>query len=133
MSETVKSIRVFNALSTAAGATSGSSAPIDLNVLGSVGYFTGIATVTGTGTATIGYEVSYDDGTTWFKPSSQAAISTAKTIFTGLTASAGPDSDGKYAAQLTSIAPNSLIRFYITETGSSNAVVVTFDFLVQGE
>lgn len=123
---------VFSALSVAASATSNSEPKQGLNLsdIGVEGYFSAEIVITGTGTATIGYEVS-SDGANWEKPSTTGAISTALTLATGLTAGGGPASNGRYFMQLTNIPTTEWLRFYITETGTSNAVVVTLTLIMQ--
>ena len=133
MSKRIERKPIYNAFSVATSATSASfplGKGVSLDELGAEGFFSAEITITGTGTATIGYEVS-SDGDTWFKGSTQAAISTALTVATALTAAAGPDSDGKYLIQLININTAKYIRFYITETGGAAAVVVTMNLIAQ--
>lgn len=128
----IKENPVFTTIEVAAGATSRSFPPngIGLNDIGVEGYAAVEVTVTGSGTATLGYQYS-SDGITWRKPSTQAAISTVETVATGLTASGGPDGDGEFFFQLENLKTNKRVRFYITETGSSNSVTVTLKLLIQ--
>jgi hypothetical protein len=125
----IKKNKVFDAVSTAASATS-NSVGLDMNQSGVDGYFGAEITVTGDGTATIGIEGS-SDGATWFKTSTTAAPDTALTIVAGATDAGGPDSDGKYLIQVNNIVTSKFIRFYVTETSTSNAVVVTMTLLEQ--
>jgi hypothetical protein len=127
----IKKNKVLSALAVTQNTTSASlpAGGLDMNVSGVDGYFSAEITVTGAGSATIGYECS-SDGATWFKPSTQAAADTAITVATGFDASGGPDSDGKYYMQLTNIPTCNFLRFYVTEE-NVGAVTVTMTLIEQ--
>ncbi len=133
MSDVITKATIFTSLSTAASATSTSfpQQGINMNELAVEGYFSLHVTATGTGTATIGMEISPDAGATWIKPVATGALTTALTLLTGVTVTSGADGDGVIFAQVDNIPTNELIRFYVTETGTSNAIVISMDLIAQ--
>ena len=121
----VRSNKIISAVSTAASGTSASypEAGFSFKENGSPSTYALQVVVTGSGTATIGYKCS-SNGTDFYKPSLAASASTALVVAAGLTASGGPDSDGKYYFSISAPVCDS-IKFYVTETGASSAVIVT--------
>lgn len=132
MTTPIQKNHVLSSVSIEANTTSGSfpAEGLPLSVMGAQGFAAVEITITGDGTATIGQEYS-SDGSTWFKPSTQAALGTEETIATGLVKTGGPDGDGKYFIQLENFKTNMRVRFYGKETVGSNSVTVDMTLILQ--
>ena len=133
MTKRIEKNRVFDSTLVAASATSTDRVGSTINMAqyGVDGSFAAQITVSGSGTATIGFKCSTDDDINFYTPSASTAISTALTIGAGLTATGSPSSDGNYYIPITNIPLCKEMSFYITETGTSNTVTVTMDFCFQ--
>lgn len=109
-----------NAVTVAASGSSTSTA-IDFGAIKRTwqpdGYFSIQVTLTGSGTAKFEYLIS-NDGVNFIEPTS------ASDIATGFTATSGPSSDGKDLFEF-SPEPCRYMKIKVTETGTSNSVVVT--------
>ena len=123
---------VIASVSVAAGQSSASfpHAGLDLDANNVQGNFGAQVVITGDGTATIGFECSAD-GSTWIKPSDPIVPGTALTIASGLTKTGGPGGDGKFYFPVEELPTSKYIRFYATETGGANAVVVALTIVFQ--
>lgn len=115
-------VSVFGGTSIAKSANSSSTA-VDLAAIKPEGHFSLQIALSGSGTAKGEYTIS-NDGNTYIEPSS------ATDIFTGLTATGGPGSDGKniypFHPELARY-----IKIKITETGGSSSITVTATLAIQ--
>ena len=117
---TIKQTHASTAISASESST---SAAVDLGAIKPNGYFSLQVTLSGSGTGKGEYLLS-NDGITYLEPSS------ASDIFTGLTATGGPGSDG---ADIYSFSPEiaRYLKIKITETGGSSSITVTTTLAVQ--
>lgn len=122
MNNFVKTTRLFSAETIAAGQTSTCSA-IDLRNIAQQGYFSIQLAVTGDGTAKVEYQCS-NNNSVFMEP--QSAVD----IITGFTKTSGPGSDGK---GFYSFSPETCgwLKIKVSETGSTQAIVVTLDIAIQ--
>jgi hypothetical protein len=112
----IKTNKVFNGVTVAAGASHTSEA-IDLSIHNSVGYFSLHTKVTGTGTCKIEFLCSNEDIINETDDLAFTLPAAGSTVATGLTVAT-------YFHSI-SIPLCKWVKFKITETGASNAVVVT--------
>ena len=118
----VKSFRAMNTQTVAASGT-GTSLTVDLNDLECTGSISVQYIITGDGTCTIEWQQtsignSPKNATNFVKPSS------GYTLATGLTDTSGTGSNGEDVLSLPT-SPGNFLQLVVTETGTSNSVIVT--------
>lgn len=117
-------IKLFDAQTIAAsGNASNPGNGIDLQRFAQSGFFSVQYLITGDGTAKIEYTLSHD-GATYLEPSS------ASDIGSSLTKTTGPGADGK---DILPFSPELArwMKIKVTETGTSQAIVVTLWLAIQ--
>lgn len=118
----VNAIKLMDAVTIAASGTA-TSVIADINALESKGNLAVQLILTGTGTATVEWEQT-SDGNNINTATNFTQPTGGYTLTTGFTVTSGKGGDGKNIIPL-STSPCNFLRLKVTETGTSNAVVVT--------
>lgn len=98
-------------------AASGSATTTPFSISGFEGYLSVFFQLTGSGTATLIYELSHDN-VNW------SQVTTLSTLVTGFVVTSGPASDGKNFIYFNPPVA-AWLRFKVTETGTANPIYVT--------
>lgn len=113
-------IKVYPLIDTLYIAASGSATTEPVDLSGSEAECSLYVALTGSGTASLRYEVSLDN-VNW------SQVTTYSSLFTGFTATSGPASNGVDYLYF-SPPPAAWLRFVVTETGTANPIYVTLIF-----
>jgi len=124
----VNAVRLMDSVTIAASGTA-TSLIADINALESKGNLAVQLILTGTGTATVEWEQT-SDGDSELNATNFTQPSGGYTLTTGFTVTSGTGGDGKNIIPLSTL-PCNFLRLKVTETGTSNAVVVTTILVTQ--